>query len=380
VVESNCPICASPVLPDQSHCPKCGAWLAGPSTGSEGARTEVPVTADLDTPEAEPYEDPRLALIFEDPLDQNSPDESPPEQRPPEQSPPEPLPGGDVPPSPVVESSAWAIRPSGTGSGPREPGSSLSLQLGAKPISLASREWSAPTPEPPVGPAVDEPIGPPPTAVTVPPAPASEPEPAPEPAPVPIPAPEQPTTPVPPGSPFAAPPVAAPAPPPPEPVPAAPARKETIQELVSFGLVAAGVSIGIASLFLPWAGATGIGIGTEMIAGSPPPPNQWGWGMPAGFPLFLLSLPVLAAIAASDRAQARFPRLAMAISRITDLILPMILGGLYVGVVLMYLTVPAGFGPGLYLGQLALVLGAALLIAGAIVTIFFPPEIDGKPD
>jgi hypothetical protein len=125
---------------------------------------------------------------------------------------------------------------------------------------------------------------------------------------------------------------------------------------------------------------TGIGIGTEMVAGSPPPPNQWGWGMPAGLPLFLLSLLVLVGAAGSDRIQARFPNLALVVSRVTDLILPIILGGLYLGVVLMYMTVPASYGPGLYLGQFALLLGAGLLIAGAVVTVFFPPEKDQKSD
>jgi hypothetical protein len=176
------------------------------------------------------------------------------------------------------------------------------------------------------------------------------------------------------------PPVAATAPRPPEATPAAATPKESVQELVTFALVAAGVSIGIASLFLPWAGVTGIGIGTEMVAGSPPPPNQWGWGMPAGLPLFLLSLLVLVGAAGSDRIQARFPNLALVVSRVTDLILPIILGGLYLGVVLMYMTVPASYGPGLYLGQFALLLGAGLLIAGAVVTVFFPPEKDQKSD
>jgi hypothetical protein len=165
---------------------------------------------------------------------------------------------------------------------------------------------------------------------------------------------------------------------PPEPVidvQSRPARKESMQELVAFGLVAAGAVIGIVSLFLPWSGVTGIGIGTESIAGSPPPPNQWGWGMPAAFMLFLLSLPVLVAAAASDRAQERLPRMAVVIARLTDLVLPMILGGLYIGVVVMYMTVPAGYGPGIYTGQYALLLGAGLMIAGAIVTIFFPPEV-----
>lgn len=346
MVESSCPICASPVLPDQSHCSKCGASLSGQPAGLENTQPEAP-SADFDTAvDSEPYEDPRLALLL-GPL----PDENRLER----------LTGGFVPPSPGLEPSAWALRPSSTGSSPRQPGSSISLQLGAKPISLAGRE-AAVTPEPPPGharegPAVSPPI---PAPATLEPLSQLESPPAP--------------------APFAAPAVAATAPQPPEATPAAAAPKESVQELVAFGLVAAGVSIGIASLFLPWAGVTGIGIGTEMIAGSPPPPNQWGWGMPAGLPLFLLSLPVLVGVAGSDRVQARFPNLAVIVSRVTDLILPMILGGLYLGVAFMYMTVPASYGPGLYLGQFALALGAGLLIAGAIVTVFFPPNVDRKPD
>jgi len=190
-----------------------------------------------------------------------------------------------------------------------------------------------------------------------------------------VPAPYEAVAPSVPRSPFAAPPAPAPAATVPVEAPGKPVRKESVQELVAFGLVAAGAFVGIVSLFLPWAGMTGIGIGTESIAGSPPPPSQWGWGMPAGLPLFLVSLPVLCAAAASDRAQERLPRLASVIGRLTDLILPMILGGLYLGVVFMYMTVPEGYGPGIYMGQLALVAGAGLLIAGAIVTAFFPPEV-----
>jgi membrane protein implicated in regulation of membrane protease activity len=160
----------------------------------------------------------------------------------------------------------------------------------------------------------------------------------------------------------------------------APARKESISELIAFGLVAAGAFIGIASLFLPWSGVTGIGIGTMSIAGSPPSPNQWGWAMPASLLLFLLSAPVLAAAAASDRGQERYPRLGSVIGRVTDLVLPMILGGVYLGVILMYLTVPADYGPGLYLGQYVLGLGAVLLIAGAVVTAFLPPRVEDHPD
>jgi hypothetical protein len=160
----------------------------------------------------------------------------------------------------------------------------------------------------------------------------------------------------------------------------APARKESISELIAFGLVAAGAFIGIASLFLPWSGVTGIGIGTMSIAGSPPSPNQWGWAMPASMLLFLVSVPVLAAAAASDRGQERYPRFGSVIGRVTDLVLPMILGGMYLGVVLMYLTVPADYGPGLYLGQYVLGLGAVLLIAGAVVTAFLPPRVEDHPD
>jgi len=159
----------------------------------------------------------------------------------------------------------------------------------------------------------------------------------------------------------------------------APVHKESIPELVAFGLVAAGAFIGIAGLFLPWSGVTGIGIGTMSVAGSPPPPNQWGWAMPASLLLFVLSALVLAAAAASDRGQERLPQLAFIIRRVTDLVLPMILGGLYLGVVLMYLTVPADYGPGLYVGQYALTLGAGLLIAGSVVTAFLPPRMDDRP-
>jgi hypothetical protein len=152
-----------------------------------------------------------------------------------------------------------------------------------------------------------------------------------------------------------------------------PARKESTLELIAFGLVAAGAVIGIASLFLPWTGVNGIGIGTTMTSGSPPPPNQWGWAMPVALPLFLISGLALGAASGSDRSQERLPNLALVISRVTDLIMPMILGGLYLGIALLYLTLPSGYGSGVFLGQFALLVGAALSITGAIVTLFFPP-------
>jgi hypothetical protein len=48
-------------------------------------------------------------------------------------------------------------------------------------------------------------------------------------------------------------------------------------------------------------------------------------------------------------------------------------------VILIYLTVPADFGPGLYVGQYALAIGAGLLIAGAVVTVFLPPPMEDRP-
>ena len=151
------------------------------------------------------------------------------------------------------------------------------------------------------------------------------------------------------------------------------ARKESTLELVAFGLVAAGAVVGLAGLFLPWATGDGIGIGN--VQNAQPQANQWGLGMPAGILLFLLSGLVLGAASGSDRAKERLPNLAAIIGQVTDLIMPMVLGGLYLGVFLLYLTYPWGFG----LGVLSMLLGGGLLIAGAIVTLFFPPEVAPDP-
>lgn len=158
---------------------------------------------------------------------------------------------------------------------------------------------------------------------------------------------------------------------PPQP-PDGPVRKESTQELVAFGLVAAGAVVGAASLFLPWTGVVGMGIGTTS-----PSPNQWGWSLPAALPLFLLSALVLGGVTGSDRAREKLPNLASVIVQVTDLIMPMILGGLYLGVVLLYVTLPSGFGSGLLLGQLAMLVGAGLLIAGSIAGLAFPHEDAG---
>jgi hypothetical protein len=154
----------------------------------------------------------------------------------------------------------------------------------------------------------------------------------------------------------------------------APARKESTQELVSFGLVVAGAAIGIASLFLPWANGYGIGIGNYQSGNAPP--NQWGWGAPAGIPLFLIGVLALCAVSVSARAQARVPNFAPVIRQVTDLIMPMVLGGAYVGVFLLYLTLPTGYGVGAFI----LFVAACLLIAGGVITLFFPPEVAASPN
>ena len=99
--------------------------------------------------------------------------------------------------------------------------------------------------------------------------------------------------------------------------------------------------------------------------------------MPAALPLFLLSALVLGGVTGSDRAIEKLPNLAPVIAKVTDLIMPMILGGLYLGVVLLYVTLPSGFGSGLLLGQLALLVGSGLLIAGSVTTLFYPTEDHG---
>ena len=384
MVESRCPTCSSLVLPGQSFCAKCGTSLAGLAVPAP--EPEPPLESESTTeaaPEIERYEGPLLVSPESD------------------AEPAPHIPGGYVSPTPGLEPSAWVINPSNGGS--MRPGSSIGIQVGARPMSLGGSEEQR-RPEPPqTEPAVPTP---PFQAVSTPPAPEAAPvAPAPvAPAPLPVAPIPQPSyappvsqqEPLPsfvvpgravPRSPFAAPvPPALLAPPivrPPQVAKGpenAPARKESISELIAFGLVAAGAFIGIASLFLPWSGVTGIGIGTMSIAGSPPSPNQWGWAMPASMLLFLVSVPVLAAAAASDRGQERYPRFGSVIGRVTDLVLPMILGGMYLGVVLMYLTVPADYGPGLYLGQYVLGLGAVLLIAGAVVTAFLPPRVEDHPD
>ena len=277
------------------------------------------------------------------------------------------IPGGYLPPAAGPVPSAWTMQPSNAD--PRQAGRSLSVSVGAIPVTPAG--MNPPTVETFAAPA-------PPNLFSVEAAGAATP--TAEPAPLQGPLPGQLPGPMP-GAQFAAPAYPAPfavnssAPYPGMPVaatpqaPDRPVHKESTQALVAFGLIAAGSLIGMASLFLPWTAANGIGVGTT---GATPPPSQWGWGMPAAIPLFLLGVLVLGAVSSRERVQERLPILAKILGRVTDLIMPMILGGLYLGVFLLYATLPWGYGSGVF-GLLA---GAGLLIAGALVTLF-SPEVDG---
>lgn len=363
-----CPKCSSPVLPGENFCAGCGARLAGgPGPDLQPSSTSAASAASVDprltalgmgtlpgsysAPSGEPSTEGPAAAPVHVPagwqVDLRPLTEAAAEPMPAHPAPdvePGPagtqaphVPGGYLAPSATYRGSGWALPKDDTaGPSERAPGSSLGASIGATPIA-PSAGGPQPLPDSKSGESV--------AAAAV-----------------------QPAT-------------------PPQAFGAVPAvagataagvastpRKESVQELVAFGLVAAGAVVGFASLFLPWAGPSGIGIGTVALAASPPQPNQWAWGMPAAIPLFLLTALVLGAAAGSDRAQLRLPTLATVIARTTDMVLPMLLGGIYLGVGLLYMTLPPQFGYGT--GVLVLTAGGCLLVAGSVVALFFPPKED----
>jgi hypothetical protein len=253
------------------------------------------------------------------------------------------IPGGYLPPATILAAPPLTLKPSSASYGAASVGSSIGVAVGAVQVSSLGREEPGTIDSPPEPSTGDR------TPPPVPASPFAAPRPPVRDAPA--------TTPAPSGA-----------------GPDAPAqaadesgRKETVAELAAFGLVAGGAVIGIAGLFLPWANSDGFGIGNSYLKLQA---NQWGLGMPSSIFLLLLSGLVLGAASGSDRAKERLPALGPVIGQVTDLIMPMILGGVYLGVFLLYLTLPDGFG----MGVLTMLLGGALLIAGAVVTLFFPPE------
>lgn len=136
-------------------------------------------------------------------------------------------------------------------------------------------------------------------------------------------------------------------------------------ELTALALTGLGGALALISFFLPWAPDNGIAIGAT---GNEPRSGAWAFDTPAGWPLFFITLLLLASVAASARAQVFMPGLSATIRRLTEIVAPMALGGGLLGVSLMYLTLPWGYGGGL----IVLTGGACLLVAGSIVALFFP--------
>jgi hypothetical protein len=140
---------------------------------------------------------------------------------------------------------------------------------------------------------------------------------------------------------------------------------EPKSELVATGLTALGGAIALVAFALPWTADNGLGVGTVDIH---PRPGAWAFDTAAGWPLFFIAAILLASILASGTLEELMPALAPTIRRLTEVVVPMLLGGILLGVGMLYLMLPWGYGGGIG----PLMLGAALLITGSIVGLFFP--------
>jgi len=140
---------------------------------------------------------------------------------------------------------------------------------------------------------------------------------------------------------------------------------EPKSELAATGLTALGGALVLVGFALPWTADNGLGVGTVDIH---PRPGAWAFDTAAGWPLFLIAALLLASILASDKLEELMPGLAVTIRRLTEVAVPMLLGAILLGVSLLYVTLPWGFGGGIVL----VTLGATLLIAGSMVGLFFP--------
>jgi hypothetical protein len=140
---------------------------------------------------------------------------------------------------------------------------------------------------------------------------------------------------------------------------------EPKSELAATCLTALGGALALVGFALPWTAENGLGVGTVDIH---PRPGAWAFDTAAGWPLFLIAALLLASILASDQLEELMPGLAVTIRRLTEVAVPMLLGAILLGVSLLYVTLPWGFGGGIVL----VTLGATLLIAGSIVGLFFP--------
>jgi hypothetical protein len=136
-------------------------------------------------------------------------------------------------------------------------------------------------------------------------------------------------------------------------------------QLVAAGLVVLGGAMGTVSFFLPWAGPDGMAIGAM---GSNPTHNAWAFDTPAGWPLFIITVLLVASVLVSDQLEDLMPGLAATVRRLTEVVSPMLLGGVYAGVAVVNWTLPWASGSGISM----LALASGLLIAGSITGLFYP--------
>ncbi len=140
-----------------------------------------------------------------------------------------------------------------------------------------------------------------------------------------------------------------------------------MRDIATFGFVVAGTALGFASFFLPWTSEGGLVIGVHQNNGAD---DRWGWAAPATPLLLVLALLVVFAPIAMERLALRFPRVSRALVPLIEVVIPMTFAGIAVGISVLYLTWPYGFGAGpmLYLA------GGVLVFAGAFIALLFPPE------
>jgi hypothetical protein len=149
---------------------------------------------------------------------------------------------------------------------------------------------------------------------------------------------------------------------------------EPRNKLVALALTGLGGALAVISFFLPWANEAGLAIGSMGTGGSQPQPGAWAFDTPAGWPLLLITLLLLACVVAGGRAQELMPGLASTIRPLTEIVAPLALGSALLGVVLLYVTLPWGHGGGL----IVLAVGGCLLIAGSMAALFFPSAPEGE--
>jgi hypothetical protein len=141
-------------------------------------------------------------------------------------------------------------------------------------------------------------------------------------------------------------------------------------ELAAMGLVAMGAAFAVVGFFMPWASPNG----WSLAVSGDPRPNAWAFDVSGGWTLFLISVALMALVLASDKLESFVPRFAPVIKRLTEVVAPLLLAGIYLGVFLLYRSAPwpTGSGPDL------LAIAACLLVAGAIVGLF-NPAVDPQP-